>query len=379
MARRKAPAEVTPLRILLMSGASLVGQNVLACMTPWREQLVVATTNSVADDPFVFEFDRVYLVPEVRAQPLAHAARFADVVEHFEPDLVVPCRDDDVSFLADWRASHPSLAHRLLCGDAAVASAMLDKMESSRFSAAHGLPFVPTLAVDGDVDAAMRFAAVHGWPLIAKPRRGFASRGVRLVLDEHQLRRVCGQADTVVQRYVGDAGAVRRAADDISEYGLPLFFTLEDTKLSLQACIGPHGEVTAAFASGNVMRMGRSERVHVVDDAALTELARRWAGVFAQAGWRGPLNIQCQRDQCGAVAIYEYNGRFTGATAARQRLGFDEVGYVMCDWLGFAAASTSGNPAREVLRYLVGRPRRAEDARRLLDHRYWERGNGELP
>jgi carbamoyl-phosphate synthase large subunit len=367
---------MAPQRILLLSGASLVGQNVLACLAPWRDRLVVAATSSVADDPFLFEFDRVYHVPQVRSDPLAHATRFDDVIGHFEPDLVVPCRDDDVSFVAARRDSCPEEAHRLLCGDAAVASAMLDKLKGAQFSAARGLPFVPTLAADGNVTAALRFAASHGWPLIAKPRRGFASRGVRLLLTEGQLERACAAPDTVIQKYVGDAGAVRRAADDVAENGLPLFLTTEETKLSLQACIGPDGEVTAAFASGNVMRMGRSEAVQLVDDAASVVLARRWAGVFAQAGWRGPLNIQCQRDADGAVAIYEYNGRFTGATAARQLLGFDEVRYVLRDWLGFAAGGPTLRPAREVLRYLVGRPRREDDARRLLRDGCWERDAG---
>lgn len=361
-------------RILLLSGASLVGQNVLDGLARWRDRIVVAATSSVADDPFLFDFDAVYLVPEVRSEPLAHAARFADVVAHFEPDLVVPCRDDDVSFLAGQRDVQPSTARRLLCGEAAVAAAMLDKLDSARFSIAHGLPFVPTHAVDGDVASALRFAATHGWPLIAKPRCGFASHGVRLLLDEGQLERACSTPDTVLQQYVGDGEAVRRAARDIGERGVPLFFTLEDTKLSLQACIDPDGEVTAAFAGGNVMRMGRSERVHVIDDAALVDLAWHWARVFAQAGWRGPLNIQGQRDGRGGVAIYEYNGRFTGATAARRLLGFDEVGHVLRDWLGFAAAGQGGQPAREVLRNAVVRPRRVEEARRLLERGYWQRG-----
>ncbi|NWG73400.1 MAG: hypothetical protein HXY24_02120 [Rubrivivax sp.] len=91
------------LRILLLSGASLVGQNVLACLAPWRDRFVVAATSSVADDPFLFEFDRVYHVPQVRREPLAHATRFDGVIGHFEPDLVVPCRDDDVGFLAARR------------------------------------------------------------------------------------------------------------------------------------------------------------------------------------------------------------------------------------------------------------------------------------
>lgn len=359
-------------RILLLSGGSLVGQNVVSCLDGRRDALHVGATNSVADEPSVFDFDTVYLMPPARTDPQGHARRFADVLAHFAPDLVIPCRDDDVSFLARQREQQPSLARRFVCGAACVASAMLDKLDSARFSAAHGLPFVPTLDAHGNLAAARRFAAVHGWPLIAKPRLGFASHGVRLVLDDRQLAQACAAPDLVLQRYLGDAAAVRRAAREIDDAGLPLFFSVEETKLSLQACIAPDGEIGAVFASGNVMRMGRSERVHVIDDAELGRVAREWAGVFARAGWRGPLNMQCQRDAEGVLAIYEYNGRFTGATAARRWLGFDEVGRVLHDWLGQALPADA--PAtHEVVRYVVGRPRRDADTRELVDRGCWQR------
>lgn len=359
-------------RILLLSGGSLVGQNVIACLDGRRDALHVGATNSVADEPTVFDFDAVYLMPPSRTDPQGHARRFAEVLAHFAPDLVVPCRDDDVSFLARQRELKPSLADRFVCGAAAVASAMLDKLESARFSAANGLPFVPTLDAHGNLAAARRFAAAHGWPLVAKPRLGFASQGVQLILDDRQLAQACASPHLVLQRYLGDGAKVRRAAREIEESGLPLFFSVEDTKLSLQACIAPDGRIGAVFASGNVMRMGRSERVHVIEDADLGRAAREWAGVFARAGWRGPLNMQCQRGADGALAIYEYNGRFTGATAARRWLGFDEVGCVLHDWLGLALPAAA--PAtHEVVRYLVGRPRRAADARELGERGCWQR------
>lgn len=360
-------------RILLLSGGSLVGQNVLACLEARRDALRIAATNSIADDPALFDFDAVYLMPPGRADPQAHARRFADVLAHFSPDLVIPCRDDDVSFLAGRRARQPALARRLLCGDAGVAAAMLDKLDSARFSAAHGLPFVPTLDARGDVAAARRFAADHGWPLIAKPRLGFASQGVRLVLDDRQLEHACHAPDLVLQKYLGDAAAVHGAAHEIGERGLPLFFSFEETKLSLQACISPDGDISAVFATGNVMRMGRSERVRIVDDADVLAAAREWAGVFARAGWRGPVNMQCQRDAGGTLAIYEYNGRFTGATAARRLLGFDEVGRALTDWIDAPAAAGGTQPVREVVRHLVGRPCRPADTRQLLESGCWER------
>lgn len=359
-------------RLLLLSGGSLVGQNVLASLGDWRRRSHVAAMTSEPDEPAVFDFDAVYLAPEVGARAHEFALRFDEVMAHCSPDLVIPCRDDDVSFLSAERARRPALAARLLCGDAEVAAAMLDKLRSAEFSARHGLPFAPTITADRGEDAVRRFAAEHGFPLIAKPRRGFASRGVRLIVEPAQIGPACAQTDTVLQKYFGNAGAVRRLAADITARGLPLFHSLEDTKLSLQASIAPDGAVSGVFASDNLMRMGRSERVRVVEDSEVLATARRWADVFSRDGWRGPLNIQCHRDTSGVLTIYEYNGRFTGATAARQWLGFDEVGLVLRDWVGLDLPAATDTPAREVIRTLVSRVRRPAHVERLRRDGYWE-------
>lgn len=341
--------------ILLLSGASLVGQNVLACLGGHRHDLELVAANSAPDDPCLFDFDAVYLTPENRRQPDAYSARFRELLAEVDPDLVIPCRDDDVTFLAGERDRQPEMACRFLCGDAMLAAAMLDKLESARLSARLGLPFAPTLDAGVDPATALRFAVEHGFPLIGKPRRGFASHGVRLILDRQQLENACGRPDYVLQKYLGNAEAVRRLADAIARNGLPLFHTLEEPKLSIQALVAPDGAVRQVFASHNLMRLGRSERVEVVGDAAVLTAGTSWATAFACAGWRGPLNIQCQLGPGSEATIYEYNGRFTGATAARQLLGFDEVGLALRDWLGLPLLPPLPS-ADMVVRQSVSRP-----------------------
>jgi len=150
-------------RILLLSGASLVGQNVLACLAEQRDSIWLATTASTASESVLFDFDAVYLTPEVARQPDAYAERFREVLSDLEPDLLIPCRDDDVSFLSGERLRDTVMAPRFLCGDAKVAAAMLDKLESARFSAQHALPFAPTVEVGSDAEAVDRFASTHGF------------------------------------------------------------------------------------------------------------------------------------------------------------------------------------------------------------------------
>lgn len=358
-------------RLLLLSGTSLVGRNVLECLAGRRASIEVAATTSAPEEPAAFDFDAAYLTPEIRREPDAFAARLRDVMADFEPDLVIPCRDDDVTYLARERTRGPAMAHRLLCGDAAVAEAMLDKNESARFSKLNGLPFVPTLSSDGDFDSARRFAAEHGFPLIGKPRHGYASRGVRIILDERQLEHASRQPDYVIQEYLGRAEPIHQRVVDWANGGIPLFHSLEQRKLSIQALIGPDGAVHGVFCSENSMRFGRSEAVRLIDEPAMKAAAEQWAATVSKAGWRGPLNMQCHRNGRGELTIFEYNGRFTGATAARRLLGFDEVGRALRVWLGLELPQDALPPAPEVVRHSVSRAVERAQSERLRREGYW--------
>ena len=65
-------------------------------------------------------------------KPGAFERALLDIVDRERVDLVIPCRDDDVEFLASLRDRRPALAHRLLCGSAAPARVISDKWLSCR-------------------------------------------------------------------------------------------------------------------------------------------------------------------------------------------------------------------------------------------------------
>lgn len=367
-------ARTEPLRLLLLSGASLVGQNVVAALQGRRTGLRLAAMNSVATEPALFDFDEAYLCGNLRDDREAFAQRFVTVLERVDPQLVIPCRDDDVAFLAAFAESLPAAAPRLLCGSRAVAQAMLDKLESAALCARHGLPYAAAIDAARPRAALHDFAATHGLPLVAKPRQGFASRGVFLVLDAAQLDRVAGRADYVLQRYLGDRHDVMRRVRQMAEEGAPLFHTFESVKLSIQAFIAPDGSLAGLCTTRNTMRQGRSERVELDADAALDELGRRCAAAFAREGWRGPLNIQCQRAPDGELGIYEFNGRYTGATAARWLLGYDEVGIGLETFCGVLrpAVPMPGAGAAEAVRVPLTRAIDPLQVDRLMRNGYWQ-------
>ena len=146
----------------------------MASLAPRRERLRLVATSDTPDEPALFNFDAVYLAPMVADDTAGFERRVLDIIVRENPDLVVPCRDEDVQWLAGLRERRPDLGAKLLCGAREIAVMMNDKWLSFEFATKHGLPFstVAAMRLSG-IDAQDRVAAFlheHGLPLVAKPR-----------------------------------------------------------------------------------------------------------------------------------------------------------------------------------------------------------------
>jgi carbamoyl-phosphate synthase large subunit len=323
--------ENVELRFLLLSAGSLTAQNVLQALGTRRERCVVIGTNSVAEAAGNFRCDRVYLVPPAAAQA-DYIARLEALIREERPDLVIPCRDDDVFALARLgeRSPHGSA---LLTGTVAAARALTDKLESARFADRHGLPFMKTAAT---VHEALALAAAHGLPLIGKPRRGNGTRGVVLLRSRAEIERAFAvRGDLIAQPFLeppADVDALTAPFDA----GLPLFFSFPTTLRSVQIVVGPDGNTSSPFGALNTQVGGLGTEMTRCDDPELLEVGKAYARALAAEGWRGPLNVQLKRDIEGKLMAFELNGRFGGATAGRALLGFDEVGEAVNRFLASA-------------------------------------------
>ncbi len=350
----------------------MVGRNILDSLHHRRSSLELIAMNSVAKEPSIFEYDKVYLSPSLVENPSEFREFFDQVVLEEKPDLVIPCRDEDVAFLSRINPNDSFNPSRFLCGPASIADSFLDKWESWKFSQELNLPFAPTLNSDASSDSFKEFVTSQGLPLIAKPRKGFGSLGVFLISHENQLSQVIERDDYVVQKYLGDPERVSLFLGQIAERGLPLFHTFEETKLSVQASIGPNGEFGGMIITEHAMKQGISARVDLCEDKDLYNLAENWVKKIAEAGWVGPINIQCQRDPSGQIMIYEYNGRFTGATSARYWLGYDELGRILNLWLQAKMRDDlKESPHHTVVRIPGSKPLNGENVQELNFFKIW--------
>ena len=286
-------------------------------------------TSDIPDEPALFSFDAVYLVPKLADESAAFERRVLEIIGRESPHLVIPCRDEDVQWLAGLREHRRDLGPKFLCGTSDIANVINDKWRSCEFAAGHGLPFAPSLPCVDDDDApvrAARFLREHGLPIVAKPRRGKDSKGVFILTTPAQVRSAMKRPDYLLQKYLGKAETPAGYLANVERDGIPLMHSFEGVKRSLQALIGPGGSIEHVVCTRN-HRIRHNARVISLDaEAEPRSIGVRCARVFADAGWRGPLNVQCQPTESGTLMIHEFNARFTGATGARWLIGHDEIG-----------------------------------------------------
>lgn len=236
---------------------------------------------------------------------------------------MLPGRDDDVLVLARLKEAPGQGAPALPVGPSALAHGISDKAASLKFARRHDLPYVDSVPAN-EPDAVARLLERYGYPLVAKPRQGNGSRGVRIVFDDLQRAAVATLPDYLMQPYFEPEAELANWRD-LGRDRTPLFHAPPLRQIACEAVIGPDGKVRGQASTIAELVMGRLESTWRLDDPGVDEVVRRYAEAFAAAGWVGALNLQGRRDGDGRFNVYELNGRFTGGTTARLHPGFDEV------------------------------------------------------
>lgn len=318
--------------LLVMSVGSLVGTALLECLdTLGRDRFELIGLNTEAGAVNNFRMDVCHLSPPA----MDHGALFAlldRLAQQHDPDLIVPTRDDDVVALAHW--AHSRGWRRAMVGAPAMADVIRDKWASFRWAQAKGLPFARSAV---DAAGVAQLQREFGWPLVAKPRLGFGSNGVRMLLCDDHAGAALRAGDQVIQQPIDPAPMLR--TDDLAA-GMPLWFAPVQPGSPLTLCLLDDAgcRFLAAWQSRHVR--GAAIDTVLLRDSALEHLALAYAQAAWQDGWRGLLNVQARRLAAGHYVPIELAGRFMGGMNALDRLGIPAVALVLQHYLpGLALAA----------------------------------------
>ncbi len=311
-------------RVMITGVGSLVGKGILDALEGRRDRLHVIGTYFDQPQPSLWRCDEV--VHTANSEGPALAQELESIVQRLRPDLVIPGRDPDVMAVL-------ALPTRVCAGPGAEIAS--DKWLTYKFACDRGLPTVET-ALPGH--------AGFGPPAILKPRLGGGSVGVRLLLTDAAWEAAQSSRGTILQPLLG---AVPEVPDP--SLGMPLFYSAEPARQGgVQVLVGPDGEVGAMQEFEARHRFGWVVAQRLVNDPELRAIGRSYAHALAAGGWRGPLNISCIHDGQRWLCL-EINPRFSGGTAARTLLGFDEVGWIINRWAGAQVVPTLPGPRGDVV------------------------------
>lgn len=318
--------------IMITSVGSLVGQNVLDSLHSNRKNFRVISTNSEVAAAGNFRCDRTYLV-----EPAAHEEEYitsiVDIIEKEKPDIIIPGRDDDIVILARLKEQMPEYRENFLTGSENFAHIMDDKVKSYKFALRYGLPFAPTVqtATPNVKEEAKKLLNKFGFPMIAKPSKGNGSRGIWAVTNQNQLDNIIKEADYAIQPMFGREDNIELD----TTFGIPFIWDIPEKALhAVQVLITKKGEVGPSIGFVSEMVGGKCERLELCTNPELLEIANKFATHAAAEGWIGTFNIQFKNDKQYGFQAIEMNGRFSGGTSARYYLGFDEVAWILKEWLG---------------------------------------------
>jgi carbamoyl-phosphate synthase large subunit len=315
------------MKLLITSVGSLLGQNVLDSIESRRNLLNVVGLNSIAENARNFRCDKVYLVRKVSHPKFLD--EFSEIVETEKPDFILPGRDEDCVFLADFKSKHPKeFSNKIPFGSSFIPKIMLDKYESHLFCKQHKLPFADTFLYvnKDDKNGLDQFVSKYGFPLLVKPREGFGSLGVYYILNQTQLNETIKTGNVLFQEYLGKSDRILKY-ESVFKKGIPLFFQIpEHEQYAAQTIIHRDGTIGEIFFVVATMVFGRAESSKHIVNKEVEQLVRRFSKVFYENGWYGPVNFQLKQDRNGSWKVFELNPRLTGTSSGRVLMGYDEIG-----------------------------------------------------
>jgi carbamoyl-phosphate synthase large subunit len=320
------------INLLLTSVGSLVGQNILDVLDypglSRRERVRITGTNSLPDAACNFRCDRCYLVPATAAA--GYRARMQDILLAEAPDLILCCRDEDTYVLSRLKSEQPELPGVLPVGGPMVALIGFDKWQTSLFARKHSLPFAESFMPghSGGGAALEAFCRRHGYPLIAKPARGAASRGVCFVRNAADAEAMAQRPEYLFQEYVGDRQNLEAYFASL-QGPPPLFAQFSDAGyLVSHTIVAPNGDVGTIVVTENKTLFGHTFLNRRVADSNLDAIAMNYARAFTREGGSGPINVQFRRDRDGNWKAVEINLRTSGVLG-RFLMGVDQLSFLI--------------------------------------------------
>ncbi|MGG1663543.1 ATP-grasp domain-containing protein [Brevibacillus sp. NRS-1366] len=266
----------------------------------WKELGHVIAVDCDETAPALYAADAWEQIPRMD-DPL-YISTLLDLCRRYQIHGILSLIDPELSVLASHADRFREHGVTVILSSSAVIEMCLDKQATHDFLVKNDIPCIPTFSTWQDIQDALATNKIS-FPLLAKPRKGSASLGIRKVEDEQELEMLFfSQPNLVVQPFV-----------DGVEFGVDVYVDMISA------------EPVSIFSKKKLrMRSGETDRSIAIKDEQLTDLVRR---LLAALPLVGPVDMDCFWTKGGFV-ISEINPRFGGGYPHAYESGENFMKYV---------------------------------------------------
>lgn len=242
-------------------------------------------------------------------------------------EVVIPGHDHELAIFAKERDKFERNNTKIIVSRPDIIEISRDKLEWYRFFSSQGISIVPTFKVSDfkqNPDSSI-------FPTIVKPTGGSASQGITIMNDISGIENL--NDEDIIQPYLfptkedQNYETIRKFVSQgkfvqMSEISIQLIFTIKS-------------EFVGIFISKNVLKNGVPmfvDPIHPKEFDYLEDIMK-FVPILIEHKVIGPVNIQGRITDKG-LYFFEMNMRFTGITGNRAQLGFNEVEFLINDFLG---------------------------------------------
>lgn len=247
-------------------------------------------------------------------------------------DIIIPGHDHELGLLSAHRERFSEQSIKVLVSDSDLVNISRDKYKWYEFFKERGCNVVTTYTLDDYIQSPNESI----FPAIIKPVGGSASQNISIVHNLGDVKVVAqdyGVDNYIIQPYLlppssdENYDALKKAVSDNR--------LIQLSEISIQLIFNKNGEFISSFISCNKLKNGVPVVIDTisVEDFEYKEHLTKFISALEAENVVGPVNLQGRITDNGLV-FFEMNMRFTGITGNRAQLGFNEVDYLVKDFMG---------------------------------------------
>lgn len=313
--------------ILVTCVGSGVGQSVIDSLNLQRDFRIIGCDGN--PNVYAHSFcDKLYVVPSLYSK--GYTDHILKLCLENQVDVVIPGHDHELVVFAKEYDKFKSKGIEVIVSEPKLIAISRDKQEWYDFFTPLGCKIVPTVSVkeflkNPDTDIL---------PAIVKPSGGSASQGISIINDLKELEGL--NEEDIIQPYLFPEKTDKNYERIYSAVKKGDF--LQMSEISIQLIFNKESKFSGIFISKNSLKSGVPVYVDPInpEEFEYTYEIMKFVPILESHGVKGPVNIQGRITPKG-LFFFEMNMRFTGITGNRALLGFNEVDFLVRDFLGMEA------------------------------------------